>query len=101
MWYNNNNNWCPYFIEEELDYGVEKEIGIFIMICGISFGLWVSSAQVIFCIDMWHNEYKTQAFETFLDYFFSVSKGAAVISVASALVSTFIGIILFHSKKGN
>lgn len=81
--------------------GWKRKLGIFIMICGISFGLWVLSAQVIFCIDMWHNEYKAQAFETFLDYFFSVSKGAAAISFASALVSTFIGIILFHSKKGN
>ena len=79
--------------------GWKRKLGIFIMICGISFGLWVLSAQVIFCIDMWHNEYKAQAFETFLDYFFSVSKGAAAISFASALVSTFIGIILFHSKK--
>ena len=63
--------------------------------------VWAVGVERIsqFCIDMWHNEYKAQAFETFLDYFFSVSKGAAVISVASALLSTFIGIILFHSKK--
>ena len=81
--------------------GWRRKLGIFIMILGISFGLWGLITQVFFCMDMWHNDYKAQAFETFSDYFFSVSKGAVFISAASALLSTSIGIVLFHSKKGN
>ena len=54
------------------------------MICGMGISLYLLISQIGFCADMWKNDYKAQVFDTFLSYFFSVSKGIVLISVGIA-----------------
>ena len=74
-------------------------LGICVLICGMGISLYLLISQIGFCADMWNNDYKAQAFDTFLSYFFSVSKGTTLISVGITLFSAFGAAFLCQRKK--
>lgn len=74
-------------------------LGICVLICGMGISLYLLISQIGFCADMWKNDYKAQAFDTFLSYFFSVSKGAILISVGIAILTALGAAFLFRKRK--
>lgn len=58
---------------------------------GILLALGLLLDQWLFCLDMWENDYKAQAFDTLFQYFFSVSKGVLLISLTMILISIIVG----------
>ena len=71
----------------------------FIPAAGVALGMGLLVSQWIHCLDLWKNDYKAQAFETFPEYFFSVSKGTILIS--GAVTATFIVLGYVCEKKKN
>lgn len=70
--------------------------GIVLIILGILLVLCVMGIQVTACMDGWHNEFKARTFDSFGEYFFSVSKGAIVISVLLMVVPAAFGVGLLY-----
>ena len=78
---------------------LKRILGICILILGMILALYLLICQICFCADMWRNDCKAQAFDTFLSYFFSVSKGIILISVGIALLSALGAAFLCWKRK--
>lgn len=70
----------------------------FFSAAGVALGMGLLVSRWIQWLGMWKND-KAQAFETFLEYFFSVSKGTILIS--GAVTATFIVLGYVCEKKKN
>ena len=73
-------------------------LGSCVMICGMGISLYLLISQIGFCADMWKNDYKAQVFDTFLSYFFSVSKGIVLISVGIAFFALGAAFLCWKRK---
>ena len=68
-----------------------KIVGIICIILGIVFCVGLIASQYIHCVDMWNSTYKNQEYASALEYFFDVSTGAILISVAVGAILAIAG----------
>ena len=74
---------------------MRKRHAVIFVLSGFLIGLGSLLSQYLFCLNNWNNDYKAQVFDTFYEYFISVSGGAIMYSIMMVLMPPLI-LILIH-----
>ena len=75
-----------------------KLIGILLICVGIILAFALISLQVLHCYEMWTTEFKADHFNSFLEHFFAVSKGAILVSLFIGVIPTVAGVVFYRKK---
>lgn len=71
-----------------------KTAGMLLIVIGCLIAVGLIAYQYCHCVDMWSSEFKWRTFDSFFAYFFSVSKGAILLSLTIGLTAVSAGISL-------
>ena len=73
---------------------MKRSHAVIFISAGFLAAAWMLISQYLFCLDMWNNDYKAQAYATFQEYFISVSGGAIMYAAMMAFMPPFLVVLV-------